>query len=244
MYGTRWRNEKGVGILKPEMDACLNLQANIGYSFTDINTLLAALTHSSYAHENGTAEFNERLEFLGDAVLELTISDILYRRHSQMSEGMLTKTRAALVCEPSLAELARSLALGDCMRLGRGEEITGGRDRDSLLSDTLEAVLGAVYLDGGIEEAQAVIRRMFAPVLDSRRLSDNKTALQEILQKNGGETAVYAIVNESGPSHQKEFSATVSHGGKLLGSGSGRTKKEAEQNAAQAALESMGDKNP
>lgn len=215
------------------------LQSGLGYHFKDSQKLLLALTHSSYAHENSTDEFNERLEFLGDAVLELVISDWLFRQNPGMQEGMLTKRRASLVCEPSLAAIARGVSLGDCLKLGRGESHTGGRERDSLLSDALEAVFGAVYLDGGIEEARGVIERLFQNVSGQSAVMDYKTSLQEILQKNGGESAVYDIIKESGPSHLKEFIAQVSHEGKTLGTGKGRSKKEAEQNAAMSALSAI-----
>jgi ribonuclease-3 len=218
-----------------------HIQAAIGYAFKDVALLNRALTHSSYTHENKTdpAECNERLEFLGDAVLELTISDYLYRAYNHaLSEGELTKRRAGLVCEPSLAELARKIDLGAHMRFGRGEAHTGGRERDSLLADAMEALFGAVYMDGGIDCAREVILRLFTPqdLSQVNPITDHKTTLQEILQKNGGESAVYTTINETGPPHRKEFTAQVSHQGRTLGTGMGRSKKEAEQNAAKEAI--------
>lgn len=217
------------------------LQTALGYSFQNPALLQQALTHSSYSHEKGLSagDCNERLEFLGDAVLEFSTSDFLYQRYPGLSEGELTKCRAGLVCESSLASLARSLGLGRHLRLGRGEELSGGRERDSLLADALEAILGAMFLDGGIESTRTVIHRLFAPVAAERlsKDTDHKTALQEILQKNSRESAAYEITHETGPSHQKEFTATVSHQGRWLGTGTGRSKKEAEQNAAYNALQ-------
>jgi ribonuclease-3 len=213
------------------------LQAALGYTFRDKNLLTQALTHSSHAYEQGTGVCNERLEFLGDAVLELCISDWLYARYPVMSEGKLTKRRASLVCESSLAVLARGLSLGAHMKLGLGEAQSGGREKGSLLSDVFEAILGAVYLDGGLNAVKGIIIRLFEPLAEiDFNLNDNKTTLQEILQKNSRETAVYTIVNESGPPHKRVFVAQVTHMGKVLGEGQGGTKKEAEQNAAGEAL--------
>lgn len=213
----------------------------LGYAFNDSKLLTRALTHSSYAHEKGLKydDCNERLEFLGDATLELTISDDLFRSYPNLTEGELTKKRAAMVCEPSLACIARELSLGEYLLLGRGEEQSGGRDRDSLLSDALEAVFGAVLIDGGIAQAQEVILRLFASVSPEETgalTADHKTDLQEIIQKNSREPAVYMVVDESGPAHRKAFTVTVSHQGRELGTGQGHSKKEAEQNAAGAAI--------
>jgi ribonuclease-3 len=219
-----------------------NLQLDLGYTFRDAGLLERAFTHTSYAHEHslGAGACNERLEFLGDAVLELCVSDLLYSLFPKAPEGQLTKRRAGLVCEPTLAALARSLGLGGHMRLGHGEALTGGRDKGSLLSDVFEAVLGAIYLDGGLEPARRVVARLFTPLTEeTASLRDNKTTLQEILQKNGRETAVYTIVSEYGPPHKRAFVAQVSHMGKVLGEGTGGSKKEAEQNAAAIALDEM-----
>lgn len=215
------------------------LQDALGYTFRNTALLKQALTHSSYAHEQGLgAACNERLEFLGDATLELVISDELYRQNAQLSEGELTKRRAALVCEPSLAGAARKVSLGTFLLLGRGEDLSGGRERDALLADAAEAVFGAVYLDGGYEQARGVILRFLKPSADTEAPStaDYKTALQEILHKNSQEPIQYIIIHETGPAHRKEFTASVSHGDRVLGTGTGRSKKEAEQNAADAAI--------
>jgi ribonuclease-3 len=197
-----------------------------------------ALTHRSYAYENGGLPTNERLEFLGDAVLGLIVTDTLYNKHPEMPEGQLAKLRAAVVQMRALAGVARELRLGSYVRLGRGEEGTGGRDKPSILADTLEAVIGAVYLDRGLEAACHLVHRLFDPVIaSSAQLGaglDWKTSLQEL-------TAVKMLgvpdyqVEESGPDHQKSFRATVRVGGRVLGSGVGRTKKAAEQQAAEVA---------
>jgi ribonuclease III len=201
-------------------------------------SLERALTHRSYAYENGGLPTNERLEFLGDSVLGLVVTDTLFRGYPNLPEGQLAKLRAAVVQMGALAEVARGLSLGDFIRLGRGEEFTGGRDKSSILADTLEAVIGAVYIDCGLEEAGALVHRLFDPVIDrSARLGaglDWKTSLQEL-------TAVELLgvpeyqVEESGPDHQKSFRAVVKVGGRVLGSGEGRSKKAAEQHAAEAA---------
>jgi len=217
------------------------LQEALGYFFNDPGLLTHALTHASFAYENGLPPnaCNERLEFLGDAVLELCVSELLYTLFPGMSEGKLTSRRAALVCEPQLAALARDLRIGKCIRLGNGEDQSGGREKGSILSDALEAVLGAIYLDGGADTVRGVVFRLFKPLAnDAPALRDNKTTLQEILQKNSRETAVYYIIDESGPPHNRIFTAQVTHQGNVLGKGAGGSKKEAEQAAAGAALKS------
>src|SRR5206468_4335033 len=201
-------------------------------------SLERALTHRSYAYENDNPPTNERLEFLGDSVLGLVVTDTLYRGYPNLPEGQLAKLRAAVVQMGALAEVARELNLGDYVRLGRGEQVTGGRNKPSILADTLEAVIGAVYIDCGLPEASALVHRLFDPVIArSARLGaglDWKTSLQEL-------TAVKMLgvpdyqVEESGPDHQKSFRATVRVGGRVLGSGVGRTKKAAEQQAAEVA---------
>ena len=220
------------------------LQTRLDYTFKRPTLLRHALTHSSFVHEQGleVTESNERTEFLGDAVLELCISDFLYHRYPEMSEGQLTQRRAGLVCEASLAKLARKLELGNFLLLGQGEAQEKGREKDSILSDAMEAIFGAIFLDGGLDEVRNVIMNLFTPMLDKlvKQAKDNKSGLQEFLQKNSRETAVYTIINESGPPHLKEFTAEVSHVGKPLGTGSGKSKKEAEQNAAKAALKVLG----
>jgi len=226
------------------MDKFLEFQARLGYAFNAPFLLHKALTHASYVHEEGLTPLksNERLEFLGDAVLEVCISELLYLRFPNLPEGKLTQRRAGLVCEPSLARLARSLGVGEVLLIGVGADQTGGRERSSILSDAMEALFGAVYLDGGFGAAQELIFKLFEPLVESADapLRDYKTALQEILQKNSRATAVYRIIEESGPSHNKEFVAEVAHMGTVLGVGRGGKKKDAEQNAALVALKTMG----
>jgi ribonuclease-3 len=201
-------------------------------------SLERALTHRSYAYENDNPPTNERLEFLGDAVLGLVVTDTLYRGYPNLPEGMLAKLRAAVVQMAALAEVARGLNLGDYIRLGRGEQVTGGRNKPSILADTLEAVIGAVYMDCGLDQASALVHRLFDPVIArSARLGaglDWKTSLQELTAGELLGVPDYQVA-ESGPDHQKSFRAVVRVGGRVLGSGSGRTKKAAEQQAAEAA---------
>lgn len=209
----------------------------------DEDLLLQALTHSSYIYENrqNGIENNQRLEFLGDAVLDLAISDFLFRKYPESDEGELTKLRAALVCEPSLARTAKSLNLGYCLRMGKGEERSGGRERPSILADAFEALLGAIYLDQGLIKASEMALKFLGPlikdVLEGRLDSDYKTELQEIVQQLGSEQVQYTILREEGPDHHKIFTAGVIYKGELAGTGSGRSKKEAEQQAAKSALE-------
>ncbi|MBO0776769.1 MAG: ribonuclease III [Actinobacteria bacterium] len=197
-----------------------------------------ALTHRSYAYENGGLPTNERLEFLGDSVLGLIVTDTLYRGYPDLPEGQLAKLRAAVVNMRALASVGRDLRLGSYIRLGRGEEGTGGRDKSSILADTLEAVIGAVYLERGLDEAAALVHRLFDPVIArSARLGaglDWKTSLQELTASGVLGVPEYHI-EESGPDHQKSFRASVTVGGRVYGSGEGRSKKEAEQQAAGAA---------
>jgi ribonuclease-3 len=211
----------------------------LGYSFKDKNLLRTSLVHSSYAYEN-TTQSNERLEFLGDAALELASSLYLYKRYPKLPEGELTKLRAAAVCEPSLARAARGLMLSDRLLLGKGEAATGGRERDSILSDALEAVIGAAFLDGGMNATCKITERLLGEYISdlylTRGFGDYKTSLQELLQQRSQEPIVYSIVSEQGPDHNKSFTAEVRHGQTVLGYGSGRSKKEAEQQAAFAAL--------
>ena len=224
------------------------LQTHLNYDFKRTALLRQAVTHSSFVHEQGLKqdESNERLEFLGDAVLELCISDFLYHRYIDLSEGELTQRRAKLVCEDTLATIAKSIKLGDYLLLGQGEAQEKGREKPSILSDALESVFGAIYLDGGLDAVRNVIARMFAPLAaDARKTAkDSKTLLQELLQKNSRETAVYEIVSENGPPHKKQFVANVLHQGKILGTGTGRSKKESEQKAAAEALTKLVGKPP
>lgn len=197
-----------------------------------------ALTHRSYAYENGGLPTNERLEFLGDSVLGLVVTDTLFRDHPDLPEGQLAKLRAAVVNMRALANVARSLDLGHCVRLGRGEEGTGGRDKSSILADTLEALIGAVYLDRGLEAADRLVHDLFDPVIaQSASLGaglDWKTSLQELTASELLGVPEYHVA-ESGPDHQKTFRATVRVGGQVYGTGEGSSKKEAEQQAAESA---------
>ena len=214
------------------------LEAQIDYVFRDKDLIRQALTHSSYANERkiNKIEDYERIEFLGDAVLELVSSEYLYEKQKSMSEGQLTRTRAAMVCEPSLASCARDIGLDGYILLGKGEEMTGGRNRDSIVSDVMEALIGAVYLDGGFEQAKAFIHRFVLMDLEDKALFyDAKSILQEEIQKDGGDIR-YVLTGESGPEHDKSFSVEVYQGEKLLGKGNGHNKKAAQQNAAYEAL--------
>ena len=213
-------------------------QKIIGYQFQDGKLLLQALTHSSYANEKHMKHAdNERLEFLGDAVLELVSSEFLFLNYPELSEGDLTKLRASLVCEPTLAGCTASIQLGEFIRLGKGEDQTGGRERKSILSDALEALIGAVYLDGGFTNAKEFILKFILTDIEHKKLFyDSKTILQEYVQGNYKEILNYRLVEESGPDHNKNFSVEARIGEKTIGSGSGRTKKAAEQEAAYQAL--------
>jgi ribonuclease-3 len=218
-----------------------SLEAALGTA-VDPALLERALTHRSYAYEHGGLPTNERLEFLGDAVLGLAVTDALYRRHPDLPEGQLAKLRASVVNTRALAGVARGLGLGRWLRLGRGEETTGGRDKNSILADTTEAVLGAVYLDRGTEAALALVHRLFDPLMQASSQEgaalDWKTALQELTATRGLGVPVYRLA-ESGPDHAKSFWAVVHVGGNPHGEGAGRTKKEAEQHAAQAAFRAL-----
>ena len=218
------------------------LEEKLGYVFRDKTLLQHALTHSSYANEHRGAGLtsNERLEFLGDSVLGMVVADHLYRIHPDMPEGELTRTRAALVCEGSLYEVARRLDLGGYLRLGKGEDAGGGRSRPSILADAVESVLAAVYLDGGIDRARRLIRALILDREVEKAVDrDYKTALQELVQRENGQVLAYRAVGERGPDHAKIFIMEVELNGKNVGVGEGRTKKEAEQMAAKAALERL-----
>jgi len=218
-----------------------SLEEKLGYSFQDRSLLEHALTHSSYANESrGRCTSNERLEFLGDSVLGMVVADHLYRTCPDMPEGELTRTRAALVCEESLVEVAEELGLGDYLRLGRGEELGGGRHRSSIRADAVEAVLAAVYLDGGIGSARKIIHRyILSRSQKSGGHRDYKTALQELIQRESGQVLTYCLTGEEGPDHAKVFWVDVCLNGETVGSGKGHSKKEAEQMAAKAAIERM-----
>ncbi len=222
------------------------LQERIGYRFRDDKLLKSALMHSSYTNEKGFPKYtcNERLEFLGDAVLELISSEFLFFGDRKMPEGELTKLRASMVCEPSLAFCAREIGLGDYLLLGKGEEVTGGRKRDSVTSDALEALIGAIYLDGGFANAKEFVRNHVLNDLENKKLFyDSKTILQEIVQGNFTEAITYRLVHEDGPAHNKTFWTEVYIGQSLYGKGSGRTKKAAEQEAAYHAILELHKKN-
>jgi len=222
------------------------LKEKLGFEWKEEKLLLLALTHGSFTYENRRPEIedNQRLEFLGDAALELIVSTYLFNRFPEYTEGELTRLRAALVCEPSLVRVAKELGLGNCLLMGKGEERSGGRKRPSILADALEALLGAIYLDQGIEKAKEFIlpylETVLRDVLEGRTTRDYKTELQEILQSMAPEPVNYTIINEKGPDHEKVFTAAVIYRGKEIGRGVGHSKKEAEQQAARLALESLG----
>ena len=215
------------------------LEKKIGYTFQNRALLKQAVTHISFANEQkiNRQKHYERLEFLGDAVLELVSSDFLFQTHPEMPEGQLTKLRASMVCEPALAYCAKDLTLDSYIQLGKGEEATGGRYRDSIVSDVMEAVIGAIYLDGGMEPARTYIHRFILSDLENKQLFlDSKTNLQEYMQQNLKKEFHYRLVEESGPEHDKVFLVEVVMEEKVLGRGKGRTKKAAEQQAAYEAL--------
>ena len=221
-----------------------DLETRLGHQFRQRALLETALTHSSWANENrgAGALCNERLEFLGDSILGVTVADFLYRRYPDMPEGRMTRLRAELVCEQSLYRVACALELGGCLRLGKGEERNGGRARPSILSDAVEALIAALYLDAGMEAAADFIRASLLTDLDAAEplcSADYKTALQEIVQRESGRTLAYELTGESGPDHAKVFCVRVLLNGEPIGEGTGRTKKEAEQFAARAALASF-----
>lgn len=220
------------------------LEQKIGYCFKDSRLLQTALTHSSYANEKHKAgcECYERLEFLGDSILGFCTAEFLYRSAPVISEGQMTRERAEIVCEKSLYRVASSLDLGKCMRLGRGEEATGGRNRVSVLADMVEALIAAIYLDSGLTEAKSFINRfiLIPEIIEASKISDDyKTALQEKIQEQSGSRIEYVQTGETGPDHNKTFTFEVFVNGEAMGRGSGRTKKEAEQNAARDALEKL-----
>jgi len=220
-------------------EAIEELQGKIGYTFQNKALLKQALTHSSFANEQKINKLKdyERLEFLGDAVLELVSSEFLFKENPQMPEGQLTKLRASMVCEPALAYCAKDIDLGSYILLGRGEESTGGRGRSSITSDVMEAVIGAIFLDGGIDEAKKYINRFVLSDLENKILFlDSKTLLQEEIQKKSDAHLRYELTGESGPDHNKEFRVEAYLNDELVGAGTGHTKKAAEQQAAYEAL--------
>lgn len=218
-------------------------ECRIGYHFNRVNLLVEALTHSSYAneHKHTRVKDNERLEFLGDAILDLVVSEYLFKKYMELPEGDLSKLRASIVCEASLARVSKTIGLGEFLLLGKGEEMTGGRERTSLLADAFEAVIGAIYLDGNFNSAKEFINKILISFIEtlseSKMVIDYKTHLQELIQKESNTPLYYVVISEEGPDHDKHFSVEVQHEGIVLGKGNGRSKKEAEQNAAYIALQ-------
>jgi len=223
-----------------------NLEAAIGYRFKNISLLQNALTHSSYANErwHNSLLSNERLEFLGDAILGMTVAKYLYQTFPDRPEGELTRMRADMVCEQTLAKVAARIDLGRHLLLGNGEELGGGRTRNSILADAVESVIAASFLDGGMEAAQRFIEQFILVEVPVRKLhnADYKTALQELVQQKKNQVLSYALVGESGPDHDKQFDVEVKLNGQVVGTGSGSSKKRAEQAAAHAALEKLSNK--
>jgi ribonuclease-3 len=232
---------------KNRLDIMHDLEKRLAHSFHDINLLSTALTHRSYANENQqlSVSDNERFEFLGDSVLGLCVSDLLVKRYVDSPEGDLTKIRASLVNEKNLAQLARDLKIGDCLLIGRGEENAGSRAKDSFLADSLEAVVAAVYLDSDFDKVMTIITKLIEPLLGDDNLSseyfDYKTALQELCQKRYKTIPIYMVADSTGPDHDKNFSVKVIIVNKLTEFGSGKSKKEAEKQAAQKAWEALRD---
>lgn len=226
------------------MNSIEKFEEIIGYKFNDKHLISHALTHSSYANERKIASgSNERLEFLGDSVLSIVVSEHLYTNLQNVAEGDLTKLRASLVCEKSLHVFAKEIHLGDFLMLGKGEENTGGRERPSILADAFEAVIAAIYLDGGMESAKKHILRFMPKDIEHTAkfaFKDFKTVLQEVVQKNPEEKVEYNLISEEGPDHNKRFVVEVMLNYQVIGRGKGRSKKEAEQLAAKEALELMG----
>ena len=218
-------------------------EQKINYEFKNKEYILEALTHSSYSNENKNYPFNERLEFLGDSVLSIVISDYLFKKETKLPEGELTKIRANIVCEESLSEVSKNIHLGKYMLLGKGEEATGGRERISILADALEAVIAAIYLDGGIKCAREFILTNMEKIINDsikgKIFRDYKTCLQEVLQSNGENNIWYKLIEEKGPDHNKRFVMEVGINDTVLGVGEGKSKKEAEQVAARKALDNI-----
>ncbi|TCT16970.1 ribonuclease-3 [Natranaerovirga pectinivora] len=217
-------------------------EEKIGYTFINKFLLKQALTHSSYSNEKRMSKLdnNERLEFLGDAVLELTTSHFLFKKYSKLTEGELTKLRASIVCEPTLSQCSKDLELGNYLLLGKGEELSGGRNRSSVLSDALESIIGAIYLDGGLIKAEEFVRNFILTDIDNKKLFyDSKTVLQEIIQQSSQIPVKYYLIDENGPDHNKIFVVEVRFENKVLGTGRGRSKKLAEQEAAYNAIKEL-----
>jgi len=222
------------------------LEKIVGHNFKSNEILAHALVHSSYTNENkmGPLSNNERLEFLGDAVLELATSEYIFTNFPEMTEGEMTKLRASVVCEATLSKCARTLGLGEFLRMGKGEIANGGKERDSILCDLFEAIIGAIYIDGGLAPAKRFVLCALEEDIHSMRglkwIADCKTHLQEQLQKTSQEPIEYYVINEEGPDHNKIFTVELAHSGKVLAQGRGKNKKEAEQEAARHAIEKYG----
>jgi ribonuclease-3 len=220
-----------------------DLETAIGYQFRNIQLLQNALTHSSYANErwHNSLMSNERLEFLGDSILGMLVADHLYRNYPDRPEGELTRMRADMVCERALAQIAQRISLGEHLLLGKGEEQSGGRSRDSILADAVESVIAACYLDGGMEAAKAFISRFVLVNVPVSRLTnaDYKTALQELVQQKRNQVLTYTMAGESGPDHDKRFEVELTLNGQVVGHGIGSSKKRAEQDAARNAMEAL-----
>ncbi len=234
---------------KKRIEALNGLGKRLSYSFRNIALLETALTHRSYVNENPQLALadNERFEFLGDAVLGVCVSDILIKKYADFSEGTLSKIRAAIVNEKPLAEMAHKLEIGSCLLLGKGEEISGGRSKDSLLANAFEAVIAAIYLDSGFTKTKSILKKLMGPLLNDDSLHsqyfDYKTALQEFCQKIYKTAPVYIIVDSCGPDHAKTFDVEVTIAGKVIQTGSGKSKKEAEKQAAQKAWQELHDED-
>lgn len=239
------KQSRNKGISRHKNDSKFKtFQDEIGIQFNDEKLLKQAFTHSSYVNEHRRKPYedNERLEFLGDAVLELTVSQFLFKKYPMMSEGELTKLRAAIVCEPSLVKFSIEMNFGELILLGKGEEMTGGRERPALLADVFEAFIGALYLDQGLETVISILEKVVYPKINVGAFShvmDYKSQLQELVQRGSAGMIEYSILEESGPAHNRQFISRVSLNDKELGIGKGRSKKEAEQQAAQKALETL-----
>ena len=222
-----------------------SLEKSINYVFNNKNLLKNALTHTSYANENRVSS-NERLEFLGDSVLSFIVSDYIYKHYGNMPEGELTRLRSSLVCESALCVFAREINLGDNLLLGKGEEKSGGRNRNSILADAFESLLAAIFLDGGLENARRFVYAFVLRELYNKKTviaeKDYKTTLQEIIQRNPEEVINYVLINETGPDHDKFFEVEVHLNSNVIGKGSGKSKKQAEEAAAKQALTLMGEK--
>lgn len=218
------------------------LEKRINYSFKNKNYLMTALTHSSFAHERNGVHSNERMEFLGDAVLSIVSAQYLYDKYPDMPEGELSKLRSSLVCTDSLSGFAKEINLGSALLLGKGEILSGGSERPSILENAFEALIAAIYLDGGMEKAREFVIGFLEKTLETHQISfkDYKTMLQEVVQQNPGQNVYYVMVGESGPDHNKCFEAEVHLNSNVIGKGKGRSKKSAEQEAAKEALKLMG----